>query len=87
MTHIVLLWAMWQLRQLSSCGYSVWRYYVYMFLTYWITGLTEATGFNAFVNLWYVFLMTICYKYVLTAPDAILPVEERVPGRILSAPA
>jgi len=87
MTHIVLLWAMWQLRQLSGCGYSVWRYYVYMFLTYWITGLTESTGFNPFVNLWYVFSMTICYKYVLTAPDAILPAEVQVPGGALSAPA
>ena len=87
MTHIVLLWAMWQLRQLSSCGYAVWRYYVYMFLTYWLTGLTESTGFTPFVNLWYVFAMTICYKYVLTAPDAIPPSEVQVPGGVLSVPA
>ena len=78
---------MWQLRQLSSSGHLVWRYYVYMFLTYWITGLTESSGFNTFVNLWYVFAITICYKYVLTAPDAILPAEVQVPGGVLSAPA
>jgi len=58
-----------------------------MFLTYWITGLTESSGFNPFVNLWYVFSMTICYKYVLMSPDAILPAEVQVPGAVLSAPA
>jgi O-antigen ligase len=87
MTHILLLWAIWQLRRLPSYGWLVLRYQVYMFLTYWITGLTESTGLEPFVNLWYVFVITVCYKYGLTAPDAILPAEMQAPDGAFSAPA
>jgi len=73
--HVLLFCAIWQLRHLSGYGRLVVRYCVYMFLTYWITGLTESTGFNPFVNLWYVFLITTCYKYALTARFA----EPQVP--------
>lgn len=86
-THVLLLCAILQLRHLSGSGRLVVRYYVYMFLAYWITGLTESTGLNHFVNLWYVFLITVCYKYGLTAPSAILPQEAQVPDQASSAPA
>ena len=85
--HVLLVCAVWQLRHLSGHGRLVVRYCVYMFVAYWITGLTESTGFNPFVNLWYVFLITTCYKYAVTAPFAILPAEAQVPEGALSAPA
>jgi|SRR5467141_232878 len=86
MAHVFLLMAMWQLRQLSSSECLVWKYYVYLFLCYWITGLTESSGYSP-LNLGYVFAVTVSYKYALTEPDLIQPAEVQVPDEAFSAPA
>jgi O-antigen ligase len=87
MTHLLLLGTMWQLRRSSDSGSLVWKYYVYMFLTYWITGLSESSGYDSFLNLWYVFVTTVCFKYALTEPDLTQPAEVLVPGEAFSVPA
>jgi O-antigen ligase/polysaccharide polymerase Wzy-like membrane protein len=87
MTHLLLLGTMWQLRRSSDSGSLVWKYYVYMFLTYWITGLSESSGYDSFLNLWYVFVTTVCFKYGLTEPDLTQPAEVLVPGEAFSVPA
>ncbi len=86
MAHVLLLMAMWQLRQLSSFGWLLWKYYVFLFLSYWITGLTESSGYSP-LNLWYVLAITVSYKYALTEPDLIQPAEVQVPDAAFSAPA
>lgn len=65
MAHVLLFQKMRQLSQLFSSGHLVWKYFVYMFLTYWITGLTEGSGYSP-LNLWYVFAISVFCKYVLT---------------------
>jgi O-antigen ligase len=85
MAHVLLLMAMWQLRQSSSSGRLVWKYYVYLFLSYWITGLTESSGYSP-LNLWYVLAIAVSYKYALTEPDLIQPAEVQVPDEAFSAP-
>jgi O-antigen ligase len=69
MAQVFLLKAMWELRAFSRSGGLAWRYCFYLFLTYWITGLTESSGYGP-VNLWYVFAVAVMYKYVLTESDA-----------------
>jgi O-antigen ligase len=86
MAHVLLLTAMWQLRQLSRSGYLVWKYYVYLFLSYWITGLTESSGYG-YLNLWYMFVVAVSCKYALTEPNLIPPPEVAVPDEAFSAPA
>jgi O-antigen ligase len=86
MTQVLLLMAMWQLRQLSNSGRLVWKYYVFLFLSYWITGLTESSGYSP-LNLGYVLAVTVFYKYALTEPDSIQPVEGQAPDKAFSAPA
>ena len=66
-TYVLLLRAMWQLRQLNSSGRLVWKYSLYMFLAYWITGLTEGSGYSP-LNLWYVFAIGVFSKFALTEP-------------------
>jgi O-antigen ligase len=66
-TYVLLLRAMWQLRQLNSSGRLVWKYSLYMFLAYWITGLTEGSGYSP-LNLWYVFAIGVFFKFALTEP-------------------
>lgn len=73
--HVLLLRAMWNLRRVSESGRLAWRFFVYLFLTYWITGLTESSGIG-FANIWYTFVIVVSYKYVLTSPDSLRPLEE-----------
>jgi O-antigen ligase len=73
--HLFLLKAMWDLRRVSASGRMVWKYSLYIFLIYWITGLTESSGFLPSVNTWYAFALAVCYKYAITEPPARLVLE------------
>jgi hypothetical protein len=74
MTHLLLFRAIRQLHRLSSSGRLAWKYLFYVFLTYWTTGLTLSSGFE-YPNVWYAFVIAICYKYGTTAPDLMQPAE------------
>lgn len=84
--YVLLLRAMWQLRQLNSSGRLVWKYFVYMFLSYWITGLTEGSGYSP-LNLWCAFAIAAFYKFVLTEPQPMQWVEAQVSHQAFSVPA
>jgi O-antigen ligase len=84
--HLLLLAAVFQLRRWSSSGHRVWKYCLYIFLTYWISGLSLAAGYEAPLNLWYVFAMIVCYKYALTDPELIQPAAVRVPDQACGRP-
>lgn len=83
MAHVLLLVVMWQLRQTSFSGYLAWKYCVYLFLTYWVPGLTQSQGYGQ-LNLWYVFAMAVLYRYVLTAPDSVSQGEVQVADEAFS---
>jgi|ERR1051326_7839699 O-antigen ligase len=85
MMHILLLLALWHLRKSSGSGPLVWKYFIYLFLTYWITGLTESSGFEA-LNIWYAFAIAVCYKFGLTAPASNAPAESELAAVSFSAP-
>jgi O-antigen ligase len=86
LAQVLLLRAMWQLRRLSSSGYLAWKYYIYLFLSYWITGLTESSGYSP-LNMWYLFASTICYKYAMTEPDLLQPSEVQEAAEAFRQPA
>jgi len=86
MMHILLVMAMWQLRRRSASGRLVWKYFVFMFLVYWITGVTESSGFTGTLNMWYAFAVAVAYKYALTEPHSRLLAEVEVPSAYLSVP-
>jgi O-antigen ligase len=86
MAHVLLLTAMWHLRQFSSSGSPGWKCFVYLFLTYWITGLTESSGYSP-LNLWYVFAIAVVYKYMLTGLDLVQRSEEQGSNEAIHAPS
>ena len=85
--HVLLILALWRLSRTSGAGRLVWKYLLYMVLVYWMTGLTESSGFEAPVNVWYIFAIAVCYKYALTTPDSDLAADAPTPGRRLRMPA
>jgi O-antigen ligase len=86
LTQLLLLRAMWQLRQFSASGYPASKCFVYLFLIYWITGLTESSSYDGQLNLWYIFATAVVYKYVLTAPDFISQEEVEISTEAWGAP-
>jgi O-antigen ligase len=86
MATVFLFRQMWQLRLSSSSGSFVWKYFVYMFLSYWITGITEGSGYSP-LNLWYVFAIAVACKYVLTQPEPMQPEEPELSGLGFSLPS
>ena len=86
MANVFLFMAIWQLRQLGASGQLVWKYGIYMFLGYWVSGLTLGSGYSP-LNLWYVFAMAVCCKYVLTEPELTQFSEMRRHDESFSVPA
>jgi O-antigen ligase len=77
LSQFFLLGSMWKLRRLNYSGVLAWKYLLYLFLTYWITGLSESAGYGS-LNLWFMFVVGVIYKYVLTEPEAALSEEEEI---------
>jgi len=48
----------------------VWTFFVYVFLSYWISGLDVTSGHYGDLNLWYLLTLAVLYKYALTQPEA-----------------
>lgn len=93
LAQIFLLAAIWRLRRRAGLGHLAWRLCIYLFLTYWITGLTESSGYGP-LNLWYAFAIAVLYKHVLTEPalaaeesydeDSVHGDGDAVPRRVVS---
>jgi O-antigen ligase len=86
LASVFLFRQMWQLRQGSGSGRLVSKYFVYMFLSYWITGLTEGSGYSP-LNLWYVFAIAVSCKYVLTDPVRMQPSKAVVSDLAFGVPS
>lgn len=84
LAQILLLKAMWELRNSSRSGRIAWKCFVYLFLTYWVTGLTESSGYGP-LNLWYLFVVAVLCKYVLTEPDPLHPSAQQDPEEVIDA--
>ena len=78
LAQVFLFAAIWRLRRGPGLGHLAWKCCIYLFLTYWITGLTESSGYGP-LNLWYAFTVAVLYKYVLTDP-AVAPAQEEPSG-------
>jgi len=60
----VLLWAaFWRLRRRGGRGQMVWKYFVYIFLAYWISGMTLSSGYFGDLNHWFVFALSLLYTF------------------------
>jgi len=41
----------------------VWKYFVYIFLAYWISGMTLSSGYFGDLNHWFVFALSLLYTF------------------------
>ncbi len=65
--QITLFLAFWRFRKQSSRKAQLaWTYFLYIFLSYWIVGLTLQSGYASDINLWFIFSIALLYKYLMT---------------------
>lgn len=74
-SQILLVAAFWRLRKSGKAsGNSVWIFFVYIFISYWISGSALTSGYYSDLNLWYMFALAVVYKYAITQTASSLPV-------------
>ena len=60
----LLLWtAFRRLRGRGERGRLAWRYFIFIFLAYWISGMTLSSGYFGDLNHWFVFALTLLYSF------------------------
>jgi O-antigen ligase len=47
------------------------RFAVYIFLSYWITGMMLTSGYYSDLNLWYLFASAVIYKFGYTEQESL----------------
>ncbi len=62
--------AIWRLRGTPQMTLAS-RYAVYLFLSYWITGMMLTSGYYADLNLWYMFAAAVIYKFACTEHEPV----------------
>lgn len=67
LSQILLLRAFWKMRTRDTRDTRfVWRMFLFVFLSYWITGMSLTSGYYLDVNICFIFVLCCIYKYGLT---------------------
>jgi O-antigen ligase len=75
--QVLLVSAFWTLRKRDTRDSRLaWTFFLYIFLSYWINGMTLACGYDSDLNLWLVLAISVIYKYAIS--------ERALPGSIAS---
>jgi len=65
--QITLFLVFWHLRkQPRRNAQLAWTYFLYIFLGYWINGMSLTVGYSSNTNLWFIFSIAVLYKYAMT---------------------
>jgi O-antigen ligase len=65
LSQVLLIVAFRHLRSRGERGERAWRYFVYVFLGYWIPGLTWTSAQSGDLNIWFMFALCLLYRYGL----------------------
>jgi O-antigen ligase len=68
--QVLLILAFRRLRGLGTQqARTAWIFFLYLFLSYWVTGLSLTTGYSSELNLWYLFVLMVLYKHAITGSE------------------
>lgn len=63
LSQVLLVAAFRRLAKRGAHGHSAWRFFVFIFLSYWITGMSETAAEYGELNMWFVFAVALLYLY------------------------
>lgn len=61
-SQVLLVGAFRKLRMSNVIGETVWRYFVMIFLAYWILNMDFSIGYYSELNLWFIFALSLLYR-------------------------
>jgi len=67
-SQILLFGVFWRLRKNGASAALAWRYFLFVFLGYWVNGMSLTSGYYSDLNLWYMFVLAVLYKFAKTGP-------------------
>jgi hypothetical protein len=68
-SQILLVLAFWRIyRSGLQESKLIWTSFLYMFLAYWINGMSLTSGYYSDLNLWYLLVMAVMLKYAVSRP-------------------
>jgi O-antigen ligase len=71
LSQCLLIAAFWKLRSAArSVVKLAWTFFIYIFLSYWISGLALTSGYDPDLNLWFIFALAVIYKYAISSSTA-----------------
>jgi O-antigen ligase len=67
-SQVFFFWAFWRLPRKNNRDVTlVWKTFLFIFLAYWVNGMSLGSGYYSDLNLWYMFTLAFLYKFALTA--------------------
>jgi len=70
-----LLFAFRRLARRGANGRTAWRYFVFIFLSYWIMGILESQAAFGELNVWFVFALALLYRYGYGTSEVAAPTQ------------
>ncbi|HWE85524.1 MAG TPA: O-antigen ligase family protein [Terracidiphilus sp.] len=62
-SQVLLIVAFRRLRSRGKNGEQAWRYFILLFLGYWLPGLTWTSAQSGDLNIWFMFALCLVYRY------------------------
>jgi O-antigen ligase len=63
LAQVFLVRAFWKLRnRRTPAAQTAWAFFLYVFLSYWVSGLTLTSGYYSDLNLWFLFVVSVIYQ-------------------------
>jgi hypothetical protein len=73
LSQILLVVAFRRLTGRGERGRTAWRFFTFIFLSYWLTGMTETAAAFGELNVWFVFALALLYRYGYGTLEAAAP--------------
>lgn len=67
LSQVLFLWTFWRVRRRKTPrALLIWPLFLYVFLSYWLNGLSISTIYSSDLNFFYVFVTAALYKYAIS---------------------
>ncbi|HYG97690.1 MAG TPA: O-antigen ligase family protein, partial [Terriglobales bacterium] len=79
MAQAFLVKAFWDLRKRKTAAANeAWRYFCYIFVGYWASGMTLTSGYYSDLNLWFMFAVIVVYSFGVSEASSCRPLAGAV---------
>lgn len=86
-SQVLMFLAFWRLRRWGTCDAMLASIcFLYIFASYWITGVNLTSGYYSDINMWYLFAAAVIFKFAITEPHKTVSPHRREVERLSLIP-